>query len=78
MAETLTQKQVRLILERQCRAMAEQIDAGLPAGVGFTLFLFDFGPKGNVAYVSSAQRADVVKLVREWVEREERLAREGS
>ena len=72
MSETLVQKQVRLVLEMQCREIADLLKEKVPAGVGFTLFLFDFGQKGNTAYVSMGQRDDSVKLIREWLAKQEK------
>lgn len=90
--ETLAEKQVRLVLEKQAREVADAIHAALPAGVGFALYIFDFGepclgcikveqhpgegygcalhPAGrdakNLAYVSNAQRGDILKMLAEW------------
>jgi len=68
--ETLVEKQVRLVLERQCRELADKLKQWTPAGVGFALFLADFGEKGNTAYVSTVDRADMVRLVKEWLARQ--------
>lgn len=70
--ETLVQKQVRLVLEQQTHDVAEKLKAMVPAGVGFTLFLVDYGEKGNLAYVSSADREDMIKNIEEWLERQGR------
>jgi len=67
-AETLVEKQVRMVLETQCRDLAKHLAPKVPAGCGFALFLFDFGADGNTAYVSTAQREDMVRLVAEWLE----------
>lgn len=70
--ETVSQVQVRLILEKECRRLADIIAKELPPGQqGFALFLFDFGLPGNLAYVSNGQREDMIKTVREWLERTE-------
>lgn len=66
--ETFTQKQVRLVLEQQCRQIANLLKPQVPAGVGFILFLSDFGEGGNVAYVSTVEREGAVKLVQEWLD----------
>ena len=72
MSETLTQKQVRLILEKECRRLADIVARELPPGQqGFALFLFDFGVDGNLAYVSNAERADMIAAVRDWLRRQE-------
>jgi len=69
-AETLVDKQVRLVLEKQTRDIAEKLKAWCPAGVGFILFLADYGAKGNIAYVSSCDREDAIKMVMEWLGRQ--------
>jgi hypothetical protein len=69
--ETIVQKQVRLVLERQCRELAELLASKVPAGVGFVLFLADHGPKGNTAYVSSVTRDSAHALVHEWLDRQD-------
>lgn len=70
MAETFVEKQVRLVLEKQTRELAELLKDKVPAGVGFALFLFDFGAAGNTAYVSTAKRDDMMNLLTEWMERQ--------
>lgn len=71
MAETRTQIQVRLVLETQCRFLADLVAANLPREQGFALFLFDFGDGGNCAYVSNAQRETMIAAVRQWLARQE-------
>jgi hypothetical protein len=71
MAETNTEMQMRLLLERQCRSIAEALRPVMPAGIGFILFLSDYGERGNVAYVSTIERDDVIKLLHEWLDRED-------
>lgn len=39
-------------------------------GMGFTLFLFDYGPGGSTFYISSGQRDDIQKMLREFLKRE--------
>lgn len=57
-------------LEETCRGYADAFRDVVPDGVGFTIFLFDFGTGGNTAYVSSADRADMVRLIEEWLRRQ--------
>lgn len=56
-------------LNRYCRELAPDLDRALSisAGerVGFLLLLFDFGTKGSLAYISNAQRADMIDLLGE-------------
>jgi hypothetical protein len=69
-SETIVQKQVRFVLEQQTREIAEKVKAWCPAGVGFLLFLADYGEKGNLAYVSTCDRVDAIKLVVDWLARQ--------
>jgi len=39
--------------------------------IGITLFVFEFGDRGNLAYISNATREDMVATVKEWLAREE-------
>lgn len=52
--------------------LARDLRVKLPPGVGFTLFLFDYGQDGHLAYISTAEREDMVKVVREWLEKMEK------
>jgi hypothetical protein len=38
-------------------------------GVGFALVAFEFGPGGWLTYVSNAQRADMIRGLREMIEK---------
>jgi len=68
--ETPLQIQLRVVLEQQCRAIADKLKPMLPAGVGFSLFLSDFGAKGNLAYVSTCDRKDMMRQVQSWLIKE--------
>jgi len=57
--------------QRALRTIATLVDEHVPDGMGFALFLFDFGPGGALFYMSSAQRADIVATMKEWIAREE-------
>jgi len=52
-------------LENTCREIANVIRDALPAEVGFSLVLFNFGDVGNMVYVSTGKRADTIKMLRE-------------
>lgn len=74
MTETLVQKQVRLLLERQCRELAAVVKTHAPAGTSFVLFLADNGEGGNMAYVASMERRSAIDLVTEWLDRQDENA----
>jgi len=38
---------------------------------GYALFIFDFGENGSCSYMSSADRAGVLGMIKEWVARQE-------
>jgi hypothetical protein len=57
-------------VESKLRELSEHIGARLPEGWGFTLLLFSYGPDGNLFYMSSAEREDVVKVMKEWIARQ--------
>lgn len=69
--ETSDEKDKRLSLERKSAELGRLLAARLPPGHGFALLLFNFGDKGYRAYISNAERADMVKAIREWLAREE-------
>jgi hypothetical protein len=49
------------------------IEIMLPSGTGFVLLAFDFGAPNTsrLEYVSNGRREDVVKAMREWLEKVE-------
>ena len=65
----------RTKLEAVTRAVAESIDETMPEmlgeRVGFVLMLSEFHEGGYLAYVSNVNRADMIKLVKEWLARAE-------
>jgi len=56
---------------RALRTIATLVDGQTPDGMGFAVFLFDFGPDGALFYMSSAERQDIVAMMKEWIAREE-------
>ena len=69
--ETDAERVARLSVERECRRMADAIMKALPPGVGFALFLYDFGEAGALAYCANGEREGVLKMLREFIAREE-------
>jgi hypothetical protein len=60
---TGTEKRLREL----ARGIGERIRASLPASVGFTLFLSTYGPGGWITYLSSVQRADMIRTIEEML-----------
>lgn len=54
-------------LGRQLKAELEDTTTGPP--MGFALWIFDFGDKGFLSYISNARREDMIKLLREHLKR---------
>lgn len=59
----------------QMRDLGNRIHGALEAGrykrkMGFALFLFEFGEEGACFYISDAQRADMLKVLLEFIERQ--------
>lgn len=40
--------------------------------IGITVLVFEFGERGNLAYISNAQRADMIAAVKQWLAHAER------
>lgn len=51
------------------QALGGQIGAALPEGWGFNLLLFTYGAGGSLFYLSSAEREDVIAVMREFIKR---------
>lgn len=58
--------------EAALRGIGDVLKAQTPKGMGFAFFLFDFGEKGGLYYVSNAQREDMIKTMEEWIAKEKR------
>lgn len=67
MAEMIT----RQILERLGRELIGYAIHKLGTTVGVALFVFEFGDKANLAYISNADRAGMIAAVKEWLARVE-------
>ena len=65
-----------MIDKNDVEALANALRGALEGtGTGFTLLLFDFGPRGTMAYASNAERRDMIAALEELVvqlHREER------
>ena len=50
--------------------MAKRIGASLDEGWGFLLMLFEYGEKGSMFYISSAERGDCMRMAQEWIDKQ--------
>lgn len=58
--------------ESALRNIGQIIKRKTPDGMGFALLLFDYGNGGNMFYISSAQRQDMLNAMREFIQTEEK------
>ncbi len=61
----------RQMVRGQLQKLARYLKTKTPKGWGFALLMFEFSDKlgGNLQWVSSAQRADMIKSLRECADR---------
>lgn len=60
--------------ERQLKEIGNTLKNAMPPGFGFALFIFEYGDEvdhGSVFYLSSADRGDMVKLLKEFIAKQE-------
>lgn len=60
--------------ERKLREIANMLKKAMPLDFGFTLFIYDHGTDedpGNLFYCSSSERADMVKVLKEFIAKQE-------
>lgn len=62
---------IRPEVRERMNDVAELIDGALPEGFGFVLLVFNFGEAGFMNYISNADRADMVRAMKEFVAKEE-------
>lgn len=72
MAKKRNRKGRNLSMEQEAQRLARVIDQGLPRGVGFTLFLYEFGEQAWMTYVSNGRRDDMINAVQEWLDLQRR------
>ena len=66
-------------IEAALREIADDIGPNIPDGWGFTLLIFSYGKtglagegkEGAVFYISSAAREDMIKVMKEFIARNE-------
>lgn len=61
----MTRQELEENVGRIARILQDALRQGNGERVGFCLLFFDFGDKGNFAYAANANRADVVRLLKE-------------
>lgn len=59
------------IVKSRMQNIARKVDEELPDNFGFIVLAFKFNEKGEMIYVSNANREDVVKSMKEFIEKTE-------
>lgn len=54
-------------IEKLLRVVGLTIKDIMPKGWGFTVLMFDYGDHGNMFYMSSAEREDMIKAMKEFI-----------
>lgn len=66
----MTTDEMRAMVEGVTRKLASEMKPTLDFlkanGIGVTLFAFTFDP-GAMAYISTAERADMIRSLKEWI-----------
>ncbi len=55
-------------VRKQMQELGDVLGAALPRGYGFALLVFDLDSSGFMNYISNADRGDVKKALREFVQ----------
>ena len=56
-------------LEQALRRIAQELKVLLPEDVGYTLFLYTVGVGGHVSYMSTAPRAQMLRMLLDFCDR---------
>ena len=59
------------IVKRKMQTIARKVKEELLDGFGFVVLSFIFDNPGQMMYVSNANREDIVKAMKEWIEKTE-------
>lgn len=70
MSPEFTQEELKII-EEKAKEVGRLIRKQLPEWAGFTLILFTLGEKGWMTYLSTAVREDMIKGMKELIEKME-------
>lgn len=57
--------------EKALKELGEELKKKVPEGMGFTLMLFDYGGGGNMFYISTANRKNMVEAMKEFIKNNE-------
>ena len=57
--------------EKVLKDIGEKLRDVMPEGYGFTFLMYSFGEGGNMFYISNAMREDMIKSMKEFIEKQE-------
>lgn len=52
------------------RELGHAIGVGVPPGYGYVLLIFTFGGPGSMFYISNGEREDMIKAMREFIQKQ--------
>lgn len=56
-------------LNEKLQDIAEKVKEELPKDTGFAILCFPFYTNGRLFYISNANRDDVAKVMKEWIDK---------
>lgn len=54
-------------IEARLKEIGRRLKDAMPEGYGFNLMIFSYGEGGAMFYLSSAQREDMIKAMKEFI-----------
>ena len=67
--------------EATLRKLGRLLKQDMPPGFGFTLFIYEYGDevdKGSMFYLSSSHRQDMLKVLKEFIAKQEKEQNAGA
>jgi len=55
--------------EAMLKEIGELLRSACPKGYGFSLLIFSFGAGGNMFYTSNADREDMIRAMKEFIQK---------
>jgi hypothetical protein len=59
-------------IETALREIGNDLKQRMPQGWGFTLFILSHGEGGATFYISTIERSDMIKAMKEFIKRQEK------
>src|SRR6266481_1712197 len=55
-------------VKSRMQEIGRHVNSRIPKGWGFVVLCFTYGPGGEMHYVASSERLDIVQAMREWIQ----------